>query len=151
MDKTLTYQQRIDKKFNKSGLGKTRKEKLFDKLNDQLDDEYLIIFSKYFNVDENLVESEHIINYVLDRFPQKEINEAVKEIDYMHSKGIDVEKYLNENPIRFCPNCKKRIEPSEKFCIFCGGKVYEDPVCPNCKNKADPSDKFCYYCGTKLK
>ncbi len=70
----------------------------------------------------------------------------------------------------FCPNCGKKVEDGDVFCMYCGYRlqeptpveepVKEEPVptpeapkgafCPNCGNRVEDGDAFCCMCGYRL-
>lgn len=58
-----------------------------------------------------------------------------------------------------CANCGKRINPGNKFCIYCGTATEvktETPVetseniCKSCGQPLEKGNLFCVHCGTKV-
>jgi serine/threonine-protein kinase len=50
-----------------------------------------------------------------------------------------------------CPQCKKPVDASDQFCMFCGVQLV--PVvrrCPKCGAYPDQTDKYCIFCGETL-
>ncbi|MEG1528252.1 MAG: SPFH domain-containing protein [Clostridia bacterium] len=52
---------------------------------------------------------------------------------------------------KVCPDCKKDINASAKFCPDCGHKFDVLGFCPECGASVAPTQKFCPECGKKLK
>lgn len=62
---------------------------------------------------------------------------------------------LDKKEEKFClnPDCKRQLEPHEKFCPSCGKKVEEkakNVICFKCYNVVKEGDKFCGSCGEKV-
>lgn len=50
-----------------------------------------------------------------------------------------------------CPECKKHVEPGQKFCGECGASVApRKHFCPQCGVESAPGKKFCGECGAPL-
>jgi len=54
-------------------------------------------------------------------------------------------------PLTHCPQCKRKVEPGDNFCIWCGYQLTANPHrCPNCGAYPEPGDRFCISCGQSL-
>ena len=50
-----------------------------------------------------------------------------------------------------CPNCKKKIKMSLKFCNFCGSDLGQHEInCPNCGKSIKMNLNICNHCGTDI-
>ena len=102
-------------------------------------------------------ESKKDKTFIKENKKNNEEKNKVKEIKNEKIKipiisGDEKSKKVNKKDIKnknLCPNCKKEIDASDNFCIFCGKQIKKQ-FCPNCKNEVRPTDNFCTDCGTKL-
>ena len=48
-----------------------------------------------------------------------------------------------------CQNCKRDLDPSDKFCMSCGTdtQIIGSENCPNCNQNKSLKDRFCIKCG----
>ena len=48
-----------------------------------------------------------------------------------------------------CQNCKRDLDPSDKFCMSCGTdtQIIGSENCPNCNQNKSLKDRFCIQCG----
>ena len=48
-----------------------------------------------------------------------------------------------------CQNCKRDLDPSDKFCMSCGTDTQSkgSENCPNCNQNKSLTDRFCIKCG----
>jgi serine/threonine-protein kinase len=50
-----------------------------------------------------------------------------------------------------CPSCKRSVEPTDQFCMYCGTQLVETVRrCQKCGAYPDRSDRFCIFCGEAL-
>jgi len=87
--------------------------------------------------------SDYDSNYKKTVFLDKEEYEKRKQ------KALQPEE--ESTKVAICPFCAKEILEDDKFCPYCGQKVYHVKVCNACGNVNLPDDKFCFNCGADIR
>lgn len=80
--------------------------------------------------------------------PTKEKRETKK------AKKKKVNKEVESEEFKFCPNCGTKLEETAKFCKNCGHKFVEDKgktFCKSCGEELKADTVFCPNCGTRRK
>lgn len=114
---------------------RTRKEKIFYKLYEEIDNDKLNSFTQHFYIYDKFVFKKDMINYVVTNYSLEEIGEYITshiDPEYMKTFNNEMKTHCNhynestknESPTKnICPFCKKVNKPSDNFCIYCGGRV----------------------------
>ena len=71
-------------------------------------------------------------------------------VNGVKNKDTGLSQNQENEELKECPECHKKIKKSVKFCPECGAKQPQAKFCPNCGAKVSENNKFCPECGEKL-